>query len=750
MNATNENDEEFEIDIEDPAAEPASPPPPAADPPPEPDRARPGLRAAGPKVALLLLLVGLLPLAALPIALLPLQPSLEDLTPALAERATALRQAADDLAADWRRAEQARAAAATELAAAEHRRAHRRAIEARIRELTPLVAGQDPETVRQQAAAAEALAAGPFDQAVLVAIEQRAVVLPRAGEELAALDDALPELAAAYAPGRPPPAEPDGWSWRRLPGSGYLLAVRGSTRPAPQPAAAAAVSTAALDRSAEALQQAIERVDTFAGGLGATALALSLGLPVFALLLALIGWWWLRNQLLRPVRLLSHTARQALAAPRELEPPAPERTGLLADLAASLERIGQRLGRLEELDEQRAGERDQLRHLRAALERAGAGQLGVRLPDATGAITELTAAFNGLLDATVERIETLRRTSGQVAGAAERLRPVAEQLAERLDPETRPAATIEPGALGELVGAQLEGFCQAAERVAGTIQRDAPEALDNEALEAFRRAIQSTQQGFELLSDRIAEATRASDRLAELRQQVEVLSTNLAISAEAKSPAQMERLVEDARGLSRSVLDLSEGLSEALTGLENSGQQVGEAYRDSAVHFQQAARQLVQWEKLRRELVHHVDDLSHQRDLVRPGAAALGADLNRLATQLREDQRARQGVAATLSAAGEAAAALAATAAELLRELDRFDTGRPAPGSLTRQLARQQRELEQAITALTDLAADQGIESLSQDARRILDDIEQLAVGARQRLGTSDRDGGPPPADTAT
>ena len=67
------------------------------------------------------------------------------------------------------------------------------------------------------------------------------------------------------------------------------------------------------------------------------------------------------------------------------------------------------------------------------------------------------------------------------------------------------------------------------------------------------------------------------------------------------------------------------------------------------------------------------------------------------------------------------------TVGSLLTQLDRVETGNPAPAEVTQRLAKQQRALAQAIQELAEVASAEGIEALASDTRQILDGIQAMA-----------------------
>jgi ABC-type transporter Mla subunit MlaD len=318
--------------------------------------------------------------------------------------------------------------------------------------------------------------------------------------------------------------------------------------------------------------------------------------------------------------------------------------------------------------------------------------------------------------------------------AAARLRPICDRLNARLASDRQPVGPPDPALLGSLLEVQVSGLCDAASQADGLVRRQAPEPLEAEAMERFQAASTSTQGGFALLQERIGEATSSSERLAGLRQEAEVLSTNLAISVEARSPAQLDRLVADARGLSRNVVDLSDGLAKSLSQLAATGDQIQKAFGRSSDQFQQAIRQLTQWERLRGELLQVGADLTRRVDLLRPGIAGLAKQLHVLTESVTDSAKTQTQLAEALAAAAQGALAVADTSDALLRLLEQFDTGGSTPTSVTRKLAMHQQSLEEAIQELSELAADEGIEALSPESQGILDEIQTMAEAARARI----------------
>ncbi len=696
-------------------------------------RAQPGLKGVGFKSALLLILVGLAPVAALPVVLVP--PSfhhlriLEDLENQVGE----LHRRAGDLASRVEEADEQSRDLENKLRLATFVKNHRLALERLTASLTShlqgLPRGYPADLIKDEQSVVEALKGGsdPFSEVALLEIASRTVVLTRSGKEAGKLAEVLPDLASEWTPERPSPGPTEDWNWRAVGSTGYLVAVKSVP-----PSVAGGAKTAAV--ALPGPPPALADLSDLGQDMYAISLALSLALPLIALGLSLIGFWWLKARILYPVHNLTLAARRALEDPQEFRDGDLAQAGLLEDLAASLSRLGERMRRLQAQERQIEQNRHTLMQLKAAVERAAEGKLGLRVPVQPGDQQELALAVNRLLDAAVERIEGLRRVAQQIKTASESLQPVAERLSARLAPDATDNPPTEPGALGDLLDVQIEGLCKTAGHVAESFEQAAPEALENDELEEYKAALAATQAGFQLLSERITETTSASDRMAALHQEAEVLSTNLAISAEAKSQAQMERLVDSARSLSRSVIDLSDGLSKALGQLASSGNQLRDSFRRSSSHFQQAARQLVKWEILRRTMTRLCDEMSNRIELVRPGTASIGSDLRRMASSAAASRRLQDQLVETLQAAGRSATALSNTTAELLDLLAQLDTGKPAPAMITQRLVKQQQALQRAIQELNDLAAAEGIDSLSAEAKDILANIQAMAESARSRL----------------
>ena len=691
-------------------------------------RARPGPKGIGSKTALLLLLVGLLPVAAIPLVLMPISSKAEKIQTDLNSQSEALLQEAGRLSKSLSQQEKIRTELAAKLSAAEFERDHHMALHLLVSHLAGLVKDKSATEIGEDKAIAEALkpSKDPFDQVAVIAIDIQRVAASRSDNKRGELAKALPDLAARWAPDRPSPGPSESWNWRTIANTGYLVAVKASP-PGPVLGKAAA-------QEAPVPIAAVDTIGALLVTLKTSGWALSLALPLFAIGLALIGFWWLRAQILFPVRNLSWVARQVIEDAGSVKEQDFSSPGLLEDLAASLMRLRDRMLRLRQREDETDREQQTLSQLKTALDRATAGHLGLRVQVEPGPTEELALSINNMLDQAVERIEGLRRAGLQIKAASERIHPVADQIIARLTPREPGQAPADPSALGDLLDVQIEGLCQTAGHVSTALEREAPSPLDNEDLEGYRVSLNATQAGFQLLNERIREAGRASDRIAALRQEAEVLSTNLAISAEAQSPAQMERLVEDARGLSRSVVDLSAGLSQSLGQLAESGDHLKEAFHQSATHFQQAARQLVSWEKLRRSMDRLGDEMSRRVELVHPGARSLGTDLRRLGAALTDCTRTQAETRELLLATAHGTASLADTADEVLHQLDTLQTGRPAPAGVTVRLAEQQQSLELAIQELSQVAASEGIDALSAEAQQILERIQSMAKEARTRI----------------
>jgi hypothetical protein len=700
----------------------------------------------------MLLVVALTPCLALPLGLGGLPTDLSAASAALTETATA-----------WETLARARGAAQASgraevlthreaAAAAEHELRARRALDAAAARLYPRARlAASPEDLLADPELAAALQAPPgptgsdgLAELALVDMETQEALKTRGGAARGPLATSLPDLAEIWTRERLPAAwSPPGWHWLRLGASRYALAARLAPAAPTQPPTAVAES----DPPPPPLEPLARNLASQTRRLERTTWLLALLTPCLALLLALCGAWWLGLQVLNPLRRLALVAHQACTQPATVAPLAEGEVGALGDLAGSLDRLAERMRRHEELEHELASVATQALALKASLEHAASGRLGLHAPSLPGPLGEVAQALNRMLDATAERLTGLGRAAAELNASARRLEEMASGLAEGLQPDLEQAP--DPAALADLVAVQLDGMGAQMERLLQLSARSVP-AGESDTPAKLEATLAAVRTGFRIVQDRIADVLAERERVASLRLQAETLATNLAIAAEAQSRSQLERLGEDARSLARAVSELAESLADALGLLSTVTGRIESSFGQAVGLVEHASRGIqdrLEAGQAERQLAREVEP---RLPGLRASVAGLGGEVRRLlkACDRGRDQRVR--VHAGLLGLARAAQAQAAAANAWIGIAERFDTGGPAPAEVTRQLAEQQHALRGALLELEAVAAGAGVQALTGEARAILESIQTMAEEARRRLAGDPRSeetagpGGPP------
>ena len=143
---------------------------------------------------------------------------------------------------------------------------------------------------------------------------------------------------------------------------------------------------------------------------------------------------------------------------------------------------------------------------------------------------------------------------------------------------------------------------------------------------------------------------------------------------------------------------------------------------------------LLSWENLLESFHRHRSELLGHVNIVRPAAGSLGGDVRRLTEAYQKYRQVLTEKQDTLNGVAESSAALATTVNEMLNLIRRVETPKLAPAAVARNLVDRQHALENAIRDLTQLAAEEGIHSLTPDASEILDRIRSMAEEAKKRI----------------
>lgn len=695
------------------------------------ERIRPGLRGMNWKVLLWFAAVGLVPVLMTLPALLPLVRTSPEVHRKFIEQAESIRQRAAEL-------EQSLADLEREIAGqkvAKEREAYdqsaRRAYRDLQKKLAALIpAEKEPEETAADQNVKDAVesAAGPFSEIALVDAGAKKVLFSKFTPPAGALEKTFPILYKAFSPDSPPAKFiSGGWHWGPVGKTSLALVVY-----TPEFKPEAPPSSAPWQNQTAALGTA--QLDEFDRRLSRWTWLLAIALPLLAAVLAACAFMWLRAGLLAP---LSRITRGARAVLQNLKEPTEEllaRPGLLEDLAAALNRLAVRMRRLDRQDRLAIERQNQFALIEQTLNRAVSGDLGSRVPVEAGECQALSLGVNRLLESLLERSQAVAQAGSRLKNSADRLRGLADQLGDSLIPGSGDGPPPDPGPLGEILGAQLETLCRSVGEISEGFFKETPSRWTPEDHEVMTGSLGSSRAGLQLLSQRAREARNASQRMSDLRQAAEVLSTNMAIAAEARSWSRLNELTDDARNLSKEIGEFSGSLGDCLDSVSRSGDELMETFQQAADLGLQCEKLVGGWENQRDGLERQRKDLLRQIEAIRPGANSLGSDVRSISRQLSEYRRISTDKQKILQGLTESTAELSRTAGEVLSELKKLSISEPTASAPTPELVARQQALEKAIRRISDLAAEEGIESLSEDARAIIDQIRAAAEAARKRV----------------
>ena len=687
-------------------------------------RTRPGTQGLATKSFLVLALVAILPLLALPFALWPLVTEARLLPAKVTEELKRIEDAETQLVQQLVEARKETTRMGLELN--KTRRALRVQTELKelINRLAPLAnTDRSDEEILGDKGISAALKSEQdiFTEVLLIRVDPPTALLARSGKKGGKLTKTRPELARLFDAGKSPaPPERAGWLWRPLADGALHLAVKlPDLIPDTQP-------KKAIPRMEP--KKALAAVEHFHPVMAITIRSLLIALPLFGLLLAGLALWWWRSRFLQPARILGLAAREMLTSPKSVDPANWSKHEALADLAASLERLLQRMQRLEQMDKEKAIFADETLALKVLLERAAEGHLETHAESDPGPLQEVNQAFNRMLDRWTERAAGLVRQADGLGKSANQMAKLIGELGPMPEATTLVQSTAE--GLAELLGTQGLALCREADALLTALDA-ASTAKD---LGQGESGFESALAGFSLMADRIADATSSLDQVNKLRQSTEVLATNLAISAEADSPGQLDKMVEDARALAREAIELNDHLGESLRQIEKSAKRLGGEFQ-MAGEQEQKLRMVI---NDRSKIGGRSATLRQRLEVVQPGLSNLAADFRRVNSRLEELEREQLHKSNTVRAVAQGAESLAEGASGLADELLIFNAGRPVPAAVTQALARQKTALARSIDQLRQLARSEGIEGLSPEASAILEDIQRTASEARERILTSE------------
>jgi len=715
------NDPEF-IDIEPNIAE---------------DRARPGLKGMNLKVLFGFFMVGFAPIIVALFLLWPIKNNLSQVSQELDHKIQQHNSQISDLSQTVKKLESEQKSTTQKHFNDLRELEIRRAREDLAAKLAGLLKGKSIEEVTADKPLKEALDtfSGPFEMISIFDPDSKTVLLSKPSKPT---DEQKKEIdgfkGKVKLPARDTPislAKP-GWHKINLAGSNYLVLYMVSELKA----------SAEADKPSNQAQVAplqAQQLQSFSKTLSSRIWVLSIGLPVLALALGIFFFLYLHRSLLTPLIRVIRGARKVLDTPDEVDEMTFAGTKLIEDLAATLVRLNGRMCRLQELDSHDAERKRNLNLLRQIIDRAAAGDLEVRAEIDTGEAEELVLAVNQFLDKGAEKYAALRQAGLQLKDSARRVGKLAIEIS---------SSAADPGslqhsdhkALGEILGVEIESLTRVALEMAERVESDSPQSWSPDDQQKMKNTLEAAASGLHLLFQKTKETRSEADRITALRQDVEVLSTNMAIAAEARSWSSLEQLVESARSLSRSILELSESVQGHLEQVESSGQTLNETIGSAITLSSDCLAAINKWESIRETLQNQRSDLNSRLDRIRPAAKTLGNDVRQQTDELDQYRKSLASINDTLQSIGDGCAALNRTSEEMLGLLKQSEHARPVPAGVTRDLAKTQKALERSMRDLSELAAQGGIESLSADASTILDNIRAAAEEAKQRVLTTDRD----------
>jgi methyl-accepting chemotaxis protein len=706
---------------------------PLQDSQPEPtgeERIRPGLLGMNWKVLLWLAAVGLVPLLMILPVLLPLTRTSPQVHQKFVEQAENLRRRAAELQhslADLKKEIAGQKITREQDAYEQSARRSYRDLHKKLAALIPAEKKLEEISADKGIKSAVESAAGPFSEIALVETGTHKVLFSKFTPPAGSLEKTFPVLHKAFSADTPPAKlNAGGWHWGAVGKTPLALVVyTPEFKPEASPPSASPETQIAALEAAE--------LDEFDNRLAKWTWILAIALPLLAMVLAACAFLWLRAGLLAPLSRITRGARTVLHSPDELTEEQLERPGLLEDLAATLNRTAVRMRRLDQQDREAVERHNQILSIEQTLNRAVSGDLGSRAPVEAGECETLALGVNRLLESLLERSQAVAQAGSRLKSSAERLRGLADQLGKTLAPGSGDRPPVDPAPLGAILGVQLETLCQSVGEIAAGF-KDAPRKWTPENHEALSGAMGSSRAGLQVLAQRTREARTASQRMGDLRQAAEVLSTNLAIAAEARSWSRLDELTDDARNLSREIVEFSGSLAGCLENVSRSGDELKDTLQQATDLGIQCEDLVEGWESLRADLERRRKDLLRQIEAIRPGAGSLGSDVRSISQRLSEYRKISTDKQDMLLGVAESTDELSRTAGEVLSLLKKLSASEPTHAAPTPELAARQQALEKAIRDISNLAAKEGIESLSEDARNIINQIRAAAEAAKKRV----------------
>ena len=297
-----------------------------------------------------------------------------------------------------------------------------------------------------------------------------------------------------------------------------------------------------------------------------TWLTVGAALLVFGLAAALY-YGWLERKWILPLRNLSRLTQGFLDSPEQPINARAGHFGALQGMSVSIRLLAERLRESHVQNQTMQRLREQSDGLEKVMVRVMSGDYSARVEVQPGPGESLAFCVNRLLDLVSERLEGARQASVHLKTSSERLSKLTARLVEA-KPAVEPVGVQKTAAyLGDLLGVQIDSLMQSVTDLCQVMLRDGPRPVEGEESERLQTSFEMAGAQLTLLASRLQETVSTLKHFKGVYQETQILSTNLAIAAEARSFTQMEKLSDDARALAQS-------LAQMITPLETDLSQV--------------------------------------------------------------------------------------------------------------------------------------------------------------------------------
>ena len=587
-----------------------------------------------------------------------------------------------------------------------------------VGKLQPLVAGKSSDEIAADKSIPALLKKPPPPLHKLVLLDSKAERLLAEVPGLTAADRQQ-ALAAPAAKALP---DGDSWSsWRRLavPGTGLEVAYN-------------------LQAASAAAEFPVPRMEIPATPASDAAANLSrpfawpvpLGISALVLLLSLLVSYWHKKRLLRPLARLTELAGQLASDPDSLDSTAIPQSSSLPDLSLSLERLRGQLQRLQQMELAEEQRRRDLDLLEEYFRNLAEGRFVTSPQLASSELQSLSLAAQQLGNKLSGRLEAVVMVAGRVQQHAEEL----AELSGNMEISVAPLVESDHTALADLLSVELDNLCRHID------QLPAGSPLDGELL-AAGKDLDKQRTRLSTLSNGLLEYSqglvRSGRDILRAHEQARLLATNLALVAGSHPPPGLEGLKDKVDELGELLAGMSSVLPERLAEMAGLVEQLQQAVQRLEGTISGEQKQVLQ---LREKLGDWSDDITAIKNkvpVIRPLTGPLGNNYRQLTRQAAEMHGSMSRLNDDLARTSRVASNLAEAAQGLINEISLLHPDLPAPAVVSHELARTQHALEQAVKHIEQLAAAQGIQSLSPQASEILQQIHEVAEKARRNVVTS-------------